>query len=319
MKTYEEILNGYHGSAIKPEAFDTFWCSMYQKAQVAALNYTVTEAAFSANSHTKYYEIRMKGFCHSEIYAKYILPVSDEPVPVVLQFHGYPGASRGWFEQSSFAGLGMAVIAIDCPGQGGYTDYSAAPIGTQYSDHIIMGLDGQPEDFYYTEAFLNTCLAVRLAEALPEIDSSRIYVNGASQGGGLGLVCAALNAGKIRKAAILYPFLTDYRCAYDNGSDSIVFTGMKYWRRWYDPTGAREEEMFTKLGYIDALNFADRITCPVLFGTGLKDVLIPPKAQLAAYAAMKCEKQLVIYPDYGHEEIPDFDERIINFFSKEEI
>ncbi|MFR7669958.1 MAG: acetylxylan esterase [Collinsella sp.] len=57
--------------------------------------------------------------CGARLHAKYLQPVSDEPVPLVLQFHGYPGASRSWFEQASFAGMGMALIALDCPGQGG--------------------------------------------------------------------------------------------------------------------------------------------------------------------------------------------------------
>jgi cephalosporin-C deacetylase-like acetyl esterase len=43
--------------------------------------------------------------------------VCDAPVPLVLQFHGYPGSSRSWLEQSSYAGMGMAIIALDCPGQ----------------------------------------------------------------------------------------------------------------------------------------------------------------------------------------------------------
>ena len=32
-------------------------------------------------------------------------------MPLVLQFHGYPGASRSFAEQASFAGMGMALIA----------------------------------------------------------------------------------------------------------------------------------------------------------------------------------------------------------------
>ncbi len=32
--------------------------------------------------------------------------------PLVLQFHGYPGASLCWFEQSSFLGLGCLLIAL---------------------------------------------------------------------------------------------------------------------------------------------------------------------------------------------------------------
>ena len=54
-----------------------------------------------------------------------------------------------------------------------------------------------------------------------------------------------------------------------------------------------------------------------MFGTGLMDAVIPPSAQFAAYGKMKCPKQHLIYPDYGHEEIADFDDRIPDFFLKE--
>ncbi|MFR0800335.1 MAG: acetylxylan esterase [Suilimivivens sp.] len=64
----------------------------------------------------------MSGVNGEKLHAKYIRPKSMEKVPVVLQFHGYPGASRGWFEQASFAGMGMAVLAMDCPGQGGSSE-----------------------------------------------------------------------------------------------------------------------------------------------------------------------------------------------------
>lgn len=316
MEAYEKILNGYSGSAILPADFDAFWQRKVAEMEEMELDYSISQAEIPVCPCTKFLDIRMKGFAGADLYAKYVLPVSDRPVPVVLQFHGYPGASRGWFEQSSFAGMGFAVIAMDCPGLAGYSNYNSVPEGTLYSDHIIMGLGGRPDELYYTQTYLDTCLMVRLAEALPELDSSRIFVSGGSQGGGLSIVCAALNPGKIRKAAILYPFLADMKCAYDCGSDAVVFTGMKYWKRWHNQTADGDEEMFTKLGYIDALNFADKISCPVLFGTGLKDVFIPPKAQLATYARIRSPKELVIYPDYGHEEIADFDDRIIGFFTE---
>jgi cephalosporin-C deacetylase len=181
-----------------------------------------------------------------------------------------------------------------------------------------MGLAGEPKDMYYTELFQHTCLMVRLALALDALDSAHICANGASQGGALSLVCAALNAPYIKKCASLYPFLADYRRAWDMDRDAIVFNGMKYCTRWFDPTGANLDAMFTQLGYIDVLNFVQRITCPVLFGTGLRDVVIPPSAQFAVYRRIQAPKQHLIYPDYGHEEIADFDDRLLRFFRRED-
>lgn len=307
----------YTGSTPRPHDFQEFWDQRAAEARALPLSFRVEPSEIPGNPFTRYYDVWLDGMNGARLHAKLVLPVRAEPVPVVLQFHGYPGASRGWFEQSSFAGMGMAVLAMECPGQGGDSVYAGSPAGTTAADHIVMGLAGRPEGFYYTEVFQDTCLMVRLALAMEELDSGRIYVNGASQGGGLGLVCAALNPGHIRKCAVLYPFLADYRRAWELDRDEVVFTGLKYCTRWFDPAGEHLDEMFARLGYIDALHFADRIACPVLFGTGLSDELIPPSAQFAVYSKIKSPKRHLIYPDYGHEEIADFDDRIIGFFMGE--
>ena len=50
-------------------------------------------------------------------------------------------------------------------------------------------------------------------------------------------------------------------------------------------------------------------------GTGLMDNTCPPSTQFAAYNKMTCEKQVVIYPDYGHEGLKGHDDIIFNFLA----
>ena len=59
------------------------------------------------------------------------------------------------------------------------------------------------------------------------------------------------------------------------------------------------------------------VTCPVLFGTGLDDPVVPPEAQFAAYNALTCPKRHLLYPGYAHEEIGDFDDKIIDVLCSE--
>lgn len=311
-----EKLCEYRSRMPRPADFTEFWDERVREAWSLPLHYECVPAETAGNENVRYYDIWLEGMHASRLHAKFVLPVRKERVPVILQFHGYPGASRGWFEQSSFAGMGMAVLALDFPGQGGEGVYASSPRGTTSADHIVMGVDGEPEGLYYTEMYQNTCLLVRLALALRELDPERIYTNGASQGGAFSLVCAALNAGYIQKCASLYPFLTDYYRAWETDRDSVVYAGLKYYNRWFDPTGQGHEAFFTKLGYIDVLNFVDMITCPVLFGTGLMDEYIAPSGQFDTYSRIRAEKEHIIYPDYGHEEIADFDDRLLAFFSK---
>lgn len=312
-----EKLKNYAGSTPRPEDFREFWEKRASEAKEFPLRYGIMESEIPSAGRTAFYDIWMEGIGGSRLHIKYVKPIRDEKIPVVLQFHGYPGSSRGWFEQASFAGMGMAVLAMDCPGQGGLSLDGEARTGTTAADHIIMGLDGPAEQMYYVETFMDTCLVVRLAEELPGLDTERIYVNGASQGAGLGIACTALNQSHIRRCAALYPFLTDYKRVWEMDRDEIVYTGVKYYTRWFDPEGRRRDEIFKKLGYIDVQNFAEWISCPVLCGTGLMDIVCPPSSQFAVFSGIKKKKHL-IFPEYGHEEIPAFDDALILFFGEEE-
>ena len=149
---------------------------------------------------------------------------------------------------------------------------------------------------------------------MKDIDQRRIYINGASQGAGLGIACAALNPDLPCKAAILYPFLSDFQKVFELGADEIAYEGLRYYARWFDPDGSRANEWFTKLGYVDAVHLASRIRCEVLFGTGLADVVCPPITQDAVYNNLTCKKRRESFPGFGHEEIQAFDDMLLTFF-----
>ena len=92
-----------------------------------------------------------------------------------------------------------------------------------------------------------------------------------------------------------------------------AYASLKDYFRRYDPTHEREEEIFTKLGYIDIQNLAGRIRGEVLMAVGLMDTICPPSTQYAAYNKITSKKNTVIYPDYGHEALPGFNDRVYQF------
>ena len=297
-----EALGGYYGATPKPADFEAFWQARMAEADAVPLDYTVTQAKEVPSwDGCDFLDLWFTGMAGARIYAKYLRPHSDKPVPLVLQFHGYPGASRSFAEQASFAGMGMALIAMDCPGQAGYSVDAGGFLGTTVSGHIVAGLDGPAEGMYYVRLHQNIRILCRIVRQLQEIDLRRVFVNGGSQGGGLGLACCALNPGLINRAAILYPFL-----------------GLRYYARWFDADEHQQDRWFRQLGYIDSKNFATLVQCPVLFGTGLEDVICPPQTQCAVYNNLHCKKKRYLFPGYGHEEIAEFDDMLLDFFCKEE-
>lgn len=310
-------LESYQGTNPMPVDFDIFWEERVAETHEIALEYSLSDSEIPSYDSCGFLELKFRGMRGEWLYAKYLKPKSTAPIPLVLQFHGYPGASRSWFEQASFAGMGCALLAMDCPGQGGLGQDLGGYTGTTVSGHIVAGLDGPAKDMYYVRLYQNICILCRIVRELEGIDQSRIFINGASQGGGLGIACAALNPDLPKKAAILYPFLSDYQKVWELGRDEIAYESLRYYSRWFDPDGSRKTEIFTKLGYIDTHNFAHLVRCEVLFGTGFSDIVCPPITQFAVYNNLNCKKHHFFFPEFGHEEIQAFDDKIISFFGEE--
>ena len=308
----------YLGTNPMPEDFDVFWDARVEEARQVPLKYHLSASEIPDFDTCRFMDLEFTGIRGEQLYAKYLLPVSSKPVPLVLQFHGYPGASRSWLEQASFAGMGCALLAMDCPGQGGRGQDVGGYKGTTVTGHIVAGLDGNPKDMYYVRLLQNICILCRIVRELDGIDTSRVFVNGGSQGGGLGLACAALNPELIDRAAILYPFLSDFKLVWDLGADEIAYEGLRYYARWFDADEHQQDRWFRQLGYIDSKNFAPMVRCPVLFGTGLDDVICPPQTQCAVYNNLHCAKKRYLFPGYGHEEIPEFDDMLLDFFTSKE-
>lgn len=304
----------YQGTTTKPNDFDTYWDKKIKALDKFTPKVKIKRGTPKEFQSFELMEVTFNSFDGASIHAKYLRPRTKKKVPCVLQFHGYPGSSRSFFELAVFASKGFAVLAMDCRGQGGRSQDLGGYKGTTVAGHIMAGMDDTNLDnLLYTRIFQDAALMPRVASLLPGIDEDEIYVNGASQGGALATVCAALSK-QVKKAAILYPFLSDYQRVFELEYDQIAYDGLRYYSRWMDPLGEHLDDWFRKLGYIDTKNFASRIKCPVLFGISLADTVCPPSTQFAVYNNMNTEKQVFAYEGKGHETIHDFDDKIIPFF-----
>jgi cephalosporin-C deacetylase len=46
------------------------------------------------------------------------------------------------------------------------------------------------------------------------------------------------------------------------------------------------------------------------------DTICPPSTQFAAYNKITAKKNLLIYPDFGHEGLPGVNDRIFNYMAE---
>lgn len=311
------VLQNYLGSNPKPDDFENFWKDRIDEANHVPIEYNV-QASDITSSTCQFLELYFKGIKGEMLYAKYIRPNTTEKIPLVMQFHGYPGASRSFMELATFVGMKQAVIAMDCPGQGGRSHDSGGYQSTTVSGHLIAGIDGYPKDMYYVRLYQNIHILMNIVKQLDGIDTDKIYVNGASQGAGLATVCAALHPHDIKKAVLLYPFLSDFLQVYNSDFDTIAYEGIRYYFRWFDPQGKRKNEIFTKMGYFDVHHFAPYVQAKVMFGCSLKDQICHPLTQMAVYNNIHSTKHIHYFPAYDHEEIMAFDDEILHFLGEQD-
>jgi cephalosporin-C deacetylase len=234
------------------------------------------------------------------------------PKPAVLMFHGYSSSSGDWSEKLGYVAQGLAVAVLDCRGQGGLSEDRGGVAGTTLSGHVIRGLDDVPEQMLFRLIFLDTVQLARVVMDMAEVDETRMAAIGGSQGGGLALACAALEP-RIKLAAVLYPFLVDYKRVWEIDLATDAYGEIREYFRQFDPMHQREDQIFEKLGYIDVQHLSPRVRAEVLWGICLMDTVCPPSTQFAAYNKINSQKQMLVYPDFEHEMPPGYGDKVFQF------
>lgn len=297
----------YKGRQEPPEDFDNFW----QKEIIALpkeINYTFHQKDFRLASAT-FYELAFEANDGSEISAKCIFPNVEKAVPVVFQFHGYQGQSPDWSEGLKYTANECAFIAMDVRGQAGKSIDNGAYRGNTAKGHIIRGLDQGLTNLFFKQVYLDVYQLIQIISSLDNIDSNEMYATGASQGGSLAIVGAALTQ-KIKKVAIAYPFLSDFNRVLEVGNHSEAYDELFRYFKFQDPWHEKEQQVMDTLAYIDIKNFAEKVQAKSQMVITLEDAVCFPSTQFAVYNRLSSEsKKLIVLPEYGHDamnaKIPD--------------
>lgn len=307
----------YTGINPRPADFDTYWDESLAELDAIDPQIELRRNDTLPLRNAECFDLWFTGVGGARIHAKYVRPRNlSAPAPAILAFHGYTGNAGDWMGKLAYVSEGFCIAALDCRGQGGESEDNLAIKGNTHHGHIIRGLDDpNPKNLLFRHIFLDTAQLARIVMNFPEVDAARVAAMGGSQGGALTLACASLEP-RIRLATPVFPFLCDYKRVWEMDQAKDAYQELKTWFRWFDPTHAREEEVFTRLGYIDLQFLVPRIKAELLFGIGLMDTICPPSTQFAAYNKITAPKELVLYPDFGHEHLPGHDDRLFRFLQK---
>jgi cephalosporin-C deacetylase len=309
-----EELRSYMGRNPRPADFDAYW-------DRALRELALTDAQVELKPHpnparfAECFDMWFTGVGGARLHAQYVRPRTPGPHSAVLRFHGYSRNAGDWFDLLPWAAQGMAIAAMDVRGQGGLSEDVGGVKGTTLRGQIVRGLSDHPDKLLFRQIFLDTVQLAKVVMSLPEIDPGRVSATGGSQGGGLTLACAALEP-RIVRAAPLFPFLCDYKRVWEMDLARDAYEELTYYFRQFDPTHEHEDDIFTRLGYIDVQHLADRIKARVQMTTSLMDTICPPSSQFAAYNKIQSDKEMVLYPDFGHEDLPGHNDRVFQFLSE---
>lgn len=196
----------------------------------------------------------------------YWQPALNTPAPLLINLPGY-GSSISMHPQ--LADLGFHILHISPLGYAQpdrVAEELALPDGSwPVLPNTAAGLPGGYEDW------LSDCLlAIRWAQARPEVLPGRLSLFGTSQGGGGSLLLASLlGPERVRCVCADLPFLTDFpRTGLAGPAYSLLQPTYK---------AVPHGDFWTRLGYIDTISHAHRLTMPVMLSAGGEDDTCPPE------------------------------------------
>ena len=285
------MILGYDPERINPgltrEAdFTAFWAQRKQELAAVDPAFKVTPSDRS-NADLDVYLVEMRSLGNIRVRAWYTVPKKPGPHRAILSVPGYNSNMQPYMQRKN-----VATLSLNPRGHGN----SKIDLDPQGKELMYIGfVPGKPEGYFYAGAYMDCVRAVDFLASRPEIDSTRIGVEGGSQGGGLSYATAALDE-RIMFCAPDIPWLGDW-VGYLEAAEWATENYPKLMARF---PGLGYEGINKFLSYFDSMNLAEWIACPVLMSAGLQDDVCPPRTVFAAYNQVRSQKAYHVYPWARH-------------------
>jgi cephalosporin-C deacetylase-like acetyl esterase len=284
----------------EPADFDAFWKEAKDELAALPLEPRLTPLPDQSTGNVNVYHLSLRTIGQgwespAHVYGILCVPKAPGKYPAILRV---PGAGvRPYGGDIGMAEKGVITLEI---GIHGIPVNMAKPV---YNDLLAGALNGywmfnldDKKTFYYRRVYLSCLRANDYLTSMPEWDGKNLLVAGASQGGQLSIVTAALDS-RVTGLCVTHPAFCDV-----SGPLHGRAGGWPHPFREWDgrPSTQRTPAKIETTTYYDAVNFAKRIKVPGYYNWGYNDDVCPPTSTYAAYNVITAPKELGVTLELAH-------------------
>ncbi|WP_304066767.1 acetylxylan esterase [Pedobacter glucosidilyticus] len=289
-----------------PDDFNTFWANAIKELEKVPFDAKLEPLKERSTATVDVYQLNIQNIGTSRIYGILCVPKKEGKYPAVLKV---PGAGvRPYNGDIALAEKGFITLEIGIHGipvnlkANVYDDLRAGAL----AGYAGFNLDNK-NSFYYKRVYLGCIRALDYLANHPAYDGTNLAVQGGSQGGALSIVTAALDK-RIKYLVAFYPALSDVT--------GYLFNRAGGWPHYFNATSVTLNNTKAKLEtcqYYDVVNFAKQLKVPGFYSWGFNDETCPPTSMYAAYNSISAPKELAIYKESGHRQLPEQKEQATNW------
>lgn len=297
-----EDARSYRGAWLRPSNFESFWETSVTFAQNAHVE-SVVELP-SATQTATFKRITFTSTDQTQLSARVILPSGTSTaelsvsakLPAVVLFSDLGRGVRSWLHLLRFSALGMPVVALETrPCEASLKDaWRGALTAEELAGALISPDDAASSTLkqLIDDALVTTAVASRFL--------GRTTVTwGEGLGGSQALFAAALLPKEVSATMALNPLFAD------NATTLRTVVGCG--------DTPQSDAAIDVVGLLDSACAAELVHVPTLIGTALLDQSAPTEGTFALYNRLPGQKEMRVYPKFGHERINQFENEQINY------
>lgn len=297
-----EDARSYRGAWLRPSNFESFWEPSVAFAQNAQVE-SVIELP-SATQTTTFKRITFASTDQTQLSARVILPAgasAAEPsatteLPAVVLFSDLGRGVRSWLHLLRFSALGMPVVALEArPCSAQLKDAWRGALSAEELAHALIN----PDDA------ASSTLKQLIDDALVAASVASRFLGrttvtwGEGLGGSQALFTAALLPKEVSATMALNPLFAD------NATTLRTVVGCG--------DTPQSDAAIDAVGLLDSACAAELVRVPALIGTALLDQCAPTEGTFALFNRLPGQKEMRVYPKFGHERINQFENEQINY------